>query len=465
MKTKTSLLSFSVLCLVLIFALTLNVDAQIRNIRNVREQVSNQVNREASKEESKQAEPEKEKKQEALSEVKPQGRSIYVSPSGSNRNAGTKDAPYKNIDKAINEANEYDKIHIAEGVYSGTFDVGYFEITKPMEIYGSFNADFSERDPKGTPTIIRTQPKSGSGKQTLIYIREAQNVVIDGLTLDMGEQNSYNQNAPEGIETGYLNLTNTGGTPQRSAIRIVGNNVTIRNNTFVNISYGGVSIAQRQNMPGKIHIDNNLFVNVAHTGIDCGVLTSPRQDAKEIEISKNTFAFTFGTTFVNNNLGCAIWLKPNARYNIHGNVFAYASDAAIRFLDYNGATLDLNNNMFVNNRQNDIHTSIHNKRVYITVEQFEDVDFVQSLEGNKRLVQNLPLNQAYLGEFLTMAAEVAMEYNPDSDWNQIRSILGLPQQATGRANISFFANRYPALEAHKLFGAVERFGAQMPKVN
>lgn len=456
------------LAAIIVLGTTTSINAQIGNLKNIKKEVEKKATTNEKKTETTQT---KESSKPATTsnadseKVKTTGKTIYVATTGSAKNAGTIDSPYSQIEKAINEAGDYDKILVAEGVYYGAFEVGYFEIKKPVEIYGSYNADFTKRDPIATPTIIRTKPKSGSGKQTIIYIQETHDVVIDGLTIDMGEQNNYDKNAPDGLETGYLTLTNTGGTPQRSAIRIVGNNVTIRNNTFVNISYCGVSIGQRMNMPGKIHIDNNLFVNVAHSGIDCGVLTSPNQETKEIEISNNTFAFTYGTTFLNDNLGCAIWLKPNAKYNIHHNIFSYASDAAIRFLDYKGATLNLDNNLFVNNRGNDVHTSIQNKRVYITVEEFDEVDFVQSLEGNKRLVQKLPLNQAYLREFFNMAADVAMQYDPKSDWNQVRSILGLPQQASGKATISFFANRYPWNESFKLFGAVNIYGAQMPKIN
>jgi hypothetical protein len=464
MKTKLSSILF--VSVFLIFGNAFNTTAQVGNLKSIKKEIDKKVPTKDTKQETSKPDANQKSAEETSMKPlpKPEGKIVYVATTGSAKNAGTKESPFSQIEKAIEMANEYDKVYVAEGVYSGAFDVGYFEIKKPIEIYGSFNTDFTRRDPIATPTIIRTKPKSGSGKLTIIYIQETQDVVIDGLTIDMGDQNSYNQNAPEGVETGYLNLTNTGGTPQRSAIRIVGNNVTIRNNTFVNISYCGVSIGQRMNMPGKILIDNNLFVNVAHSGIDCGVLTSPRQDTKEIEISNNTFAFTYGTTFLNDNLGCAIWLKPNAKYNIHHNIFAYASDAAIRFLDYNGATLNLDHNIFVNNRMNDVHTSIHNKRVYITVEEFDEVDFVSSLEGNKRLVQKLPLNDAYLGEFFNMAADVAMEYDPNSDWNQVRSILGLPQQATGKATISFFANRYPWKESHKLFGGVSGTGAQVPNI-
>ncbi|MFP4555957.1 MAG: right-handed parallel beta-helix repeat-containing protein [Bacteroidales bacterium] len=458
MRTKTLLLG--TLALIISTCFSMNVNAQFgnRNFKNLKKEVTKKVNKEEQKPAQEQQSSQEEKVEEPA--AKPQGKTIYVSPLGSNRNEGTKEAPYKNIDKAIKEANDYDKIFVAEGVYSGTFDVGFFEITKPLEIYGSYSNDFSKRNPAATPTIIRTKPKAASGKQTLIYIREAQDVVIDGITVDMGEQNNYDSKAPEGIETGYLTLTNTGGTEQRSAIRIVGNDVTIRNCTFVNISYCGVSVAQRMSMPGKILIDNNVFVNCAHTGIDASVLTGPG-NRHEIEICNNTFAFTYGTTFLNDNLGNAIWMKRKADYNVHHNIFAYASDAAIRYLDTDEPTLKLDHNLFMGNRKNDIHTSIMNNRVFISVEEFEDVDFVTSLNGNKRLTQVLPLDKAYISEFINMAAEVSMEYDPNTDWNQVRSILGLPQQASGTAKISFFANRYPANETHKLFGAVEGFGAQL----
>jgi hypothetical protein len=392
--------------------------------------------------------------------LKPTGKIIYVAKSGSNKNTGTKDAPIKNLDKAIQLAEEYDKIYVQEGIYSGTFDVGYFEITKPLELYGSYNADFTKRDPVNTPSVIQTiKDKATSSKQSIIMISETHDVVIDGFTIDMGEHNNYDSKAPQGVETGYLTLTNTGGTPKRSAIKVVGNNVKIQNNTFTNISYGGIFIMQRMNIEGKILVNNNVFVNCAQAGIECNPLRGPGE-IREIEISNNTFAFTYGTTFLNDNLGCSVWLKGKANYNLHHNIFSYASDAALRYLDVSESTLKLDYNLFMNNRKNDIHTSIFNKRVFITVEEFEDVDFVSSLVGNKRMSQKLPINSAYISEFINMAAEVSMDYDPDTDWNQVRSILGLPQQASGKATISFFANKYPWQESLKLFGAVSDFGAQ-----
>ena len=462
-KQNLILLIACILC----FTLTQNqAYGQLGNIKKAAQKKVEKVNP-IVKEEPQTSEKEEttvtseEKKDETT--VKPEGKIIYVAKTGSNKNPGTKEAPIKNLDKAIQVAEEYDKIYVQEGVYSGTFDVGYFEITKPLELYGSYNADFTKRDPINTPSVIQTiKDKATSSKQSIIIIYETHDVVIEGFTIDMGRHNNYDNNAPEGVETGYLTLTNTGGTPKRSAIKIVGNNVKIQNNTFANISYGGIFIMQRMNMDGKILIDNNVFVNVAQVGIECNPLRGPGE-IREIEISNNTFAFTYGTTFLNDNLGCAVWLKGKANYNLHHNIFSYASDAGLRYLDVSESTLKLDYNLFMNNRKNDIHTSIYNKRVFITVEEFEDVDFVSSLVGNKRMTKKLPLNKAYTSEFINMAAEVSMEYDPNTDWNQVRSILGLPQQASGTAKISFFANKYPWQESTKLFGAVSDFGAQIPK--
>lgn len=422
---------------------TINSQSQI-NVGKLKDKASKQVN-EAVNKKTETDSPNVSGTNKEVATPKKNGKGIYVSiQTGSNQNSGTEDAPYKNLDKALKEAGEYDKIHVAEGIYSGTFDVGYFEITKPVEIYAGYTVDFSSRNPLPNHTLIQTiKGKATSGKQAIIYIDEVSDVIIDGLIIDMGEHNDYAmKDIPEGLTTGYLGLTNQGGTPQRAGIKLAGNNITLRNNVFVNISYGGVFIMQRMKWPGKIHIDNNVFVNCSQAGIEGSVLTSADTDKKEIEISNNTFAFTYGTTFLNDILGYALWVKGKAKYNVHHNVFAFASDAALRYYDTDDAELYLDNNLFMNNRKNDVLSRMHNNPIFVTVEEFGDADFVKSVKNNKRMTENLPLNKAHVREFINMAAEVSMEYDPNADWNQVRSILGLPQQATGTAKITFFANKY-----------------------
>ena len=62
------------------------------------------------------------------------GKAIFVAEKGKNKNAGTMDAPLKNIDKAIAKAKPGDTIVIAEGRYKGTFSVGLWELDKDLHI-------------------------------------------------------------------------------------------------------------------------------------------------------------------------------------------------------------------------------------------------------------------------------------------------------------------------------------------
>ena len=60
-------------------------------------------------------------------------KDIFVSLStGKNKNAGTKEAPYKNLWKAIAVAKDNDVIHIAEGIYPGRMKCGWFKLEKPV---------------------------------------------------------------------------------------------------------------------------------------------------------------------------------------------------------------------------------------------------------------------------------------------------------------------------------------------
>ena len=74
-------------------------------------------------------------------------QTYYVSKdTGSNRGDGSKDKPYKNLQKAIDVAQEGATIYVAEGNYFGMLDAGNININKCLKIYGGYNTDFSQRD-------------------------------------------------------------------------------------------------------------------------------------------------------------------------------------------------------------------------------------------------------------------------------------------------------------------------------
>lgn len=80
---------------------------------------------------------------------------IYVSlETGKNKNAGTKEAPLKNLWKALEQAEHGDTIHVAEGVYPGKMKQNWFKIDKAVSILGGYAKDFSVRNPLGHRTMF-----------------------------------------------------------------------------------------------------------------------------------------------------------------------------------------------------------------------------------------------------------------------------------------------------------------------
>ncbi len=105
-----------------------------------------------------------------------QAADLYVSlATGKNKNAGTKEAPLKNLWKALEKAETGDVIHLAEGNYPGKMKCGWFMMTKPVSIIGGYSADFATRDPLTHRTLFQPANEhndkkgalSGKGAQTI----------------------------------------------------------------------------------------------------------------------------------------------------------------------------------------------------------------------------------------------------------------------------------------------------------
>ena len=206
-------------------------------------------------------------KTSTVSAVIPRGtKDIYVSEAGSNRNTGGKSDPYKDIQKAIDEAPEGAVIHIAEGNYLGKLNAGYIEVKKYLSLVAGYSKDFSKRDPARFRTIIRP-PADACGTNANkvlidIYVRckRTGQILVDGFTLDKWMQNKYvsleTKNpkfiAPEGLETGMLNPPGMQiNQPSMRGVTTVGNwlihgdvegQLTIRNCVFLNGSHFGIQM-------------------------------------------------------------------------------------------------------------------------------------------------------------------------------------------------------------------------------
>ena len=202
------------------------------------------------------------------------GKAYYVSiEKGSARAEGTKDAPMKDIQKAIDSAADGDVIRIAQGNYLGPLDRGWIQIKgKYVSLEGGWNDDFTERNP--LKYITRIQPgieQRGTIGQGLLMIESTANrngqIIVDGLFFDLGLVHEYAKadptderfGCPEGCETGRIMPV---GNPPNKTIRLIGGKVAgklvIRNCMFLNASFNGIIMT---NMGGDWEICNNVFVS------------------------------------------------------------------------------------------------------------------------------------------------------------------------------------------------------------
>ena len=79
---------------------------------------------------------------------------------GSNKNDGSKTAPFKNLQKALDVADDGATILVAEGNYFGMLNSGTIDIRKPVTIKGGYNGDFTERDVLKYKTMIQPSAES-----------------------------------------------------------------------------------------------------------------------------------------------------------------------------------------------------------------------------------------------------------------------------------------------------------------
>ena len=130
---------------------------------------------------------------------------------GSNKNDGSKTAPFKNLQKALDVADDGATILVAEGNYFGMLNSGTIDIRKPVTIKGGYNGDFTERDVLKYKTMIQPSAESNGsaqGKGTMqitSIVAPGKQVVIDGDTTTITNFSRGGWGVPYGF-----NLSNGG---------------------------------------------------------------------------------------------------------------------------------------------------------------------------------------------------------------------------------------------------------------
>ena len=420
------------------------------------------------------------------------GKTWYVSAAGNNKNDGTSaSAPLKNLQKAIDNAENGDVILVAEGNYLGTLNVGYIEIKdKYISVVGGFSPDFSERNPVTHKTYIQPTENnvSTNGAKAVMTINASGNrsgiILIDGFGLDLGMENKYaaydpndpRNGSPEGCETGRIQAVGEGlganGTVGGATLGhplMQGNvegRLVVRNCTFVNGGYYGI---QMMNKGGDWEIYNNVFV--ANSYASCQV-DSMNKDANvtTVDFHHNTVLFSWCRTKVMEDMGYGFRFMSRVDCNVHDNIFGCSNLGALDYShhDSNKAIdalrkIRINNNRFFMNKGDLILPSASFMWLYVMTDQFDDVEEFEQLDGNEELTDQRfveAINQPYLKGFAQIEKMESASYNPNSAANLYRQAHGMNMRGTETVRVSMYGNRYPFQEAYNLFGALPGFGAQ-----
>ena len=425
---------------------------------------------------------------------------FYVSvANGSNRNDGSINSPFKDIQKAVNDAPEGAVIQVAQGNYLGNLDRGYIEIKKYVSIVGGYSDDFSERDPIKYPTMIQPPPEAGGTNTNHglldIYVRGKRNgmVLIDGLILDKGLMNQYRINdptnnktgTPEGCEKGMLvppgfgsQIPSMRGQSSVSGQLIHGDvegQVIIRNCVIMNGCHFGI---QMGNLGGHFDIYNNIFL--ANRMAACEV-RSMNKNVSEVSVDfhDNTVLFSWRRDPMpeEKDMGYGFRYMTGVNANVYNNIFGCSDFAALdrTYIDSDSKkeaerqTSAWNNLFFANIEADLAIPSGGGKFMRIFSKQFEDVELLVKYENNREMnegeieIFTKSVDSPYLKGFLSQEGSSASSFNPNSSENIFRSALGMNMRGTSSYTVYMYANGYPADKSSNLFGALNGYGAQIPK--
>jgi hypothetical protein len=468
------------LTLVLILSISLSVTGQIGDLKKLGKKIEQKTEKSIGR----PAETKTTQSQSAASStpMPAKGSSaviIYVCKSnGSNRNDGSKEAPLKNLDKAIDMAQPGGTIYITGGVEMGTLDVGFIESSKPVKIFGSWDIGFNNQNIKAHPTLL--QPSNESARSTrkavMRFTKDVAGTVLDNLVFDDGERNAYH--ASEGIVPGIdggrllpptekppVGFPTVGEPLLQFVSATTGGDVTIQNCVFANGSSFALQAGHRS---GTFTVKNNLFVANKMAAIEiygtCANPPGPGNMSRcgEVEIAYNTILYSWSRTKDFQDMGYGVRIMTKAGYNIHHNIIGASILAGVDHTRFNvNDWLKVDNNIFFVNKDRDMHYSpASNTRLRIEASDLEEVE-IASAGGNKNEIPaTLKINKDYLEGYLNARYSEQTDLDRNSPANQWRSMLGMNLQGTMTSSATMLANKYPWKDAIDLFGNVLGYGAQ-----
>ena len=440
------------------------------------------------------------------------GKTFYVSATtGSARADGlTPSTAMKDLQKAIDAAEDNDQILVAEGNYLGNMDRGYIQVGqfgnaqsdrgKFISIYGGYSTDFSERDVIGH--VTKLQPTSQSfiaplfnfnARRPYGYNGPVGNVVIDGLVFDLGENNVYCVANVDDERTGTPNagvltgrILNNGESP---AVPTVGylkgdeyalhmdveGNVRIANCIFVNCRDYGIAALMGK---GHMEICNNIFIACKYAACQVRGNTNEADiDKVSLDFHHNTVLFTWTRTKTFEDMGQGFRFMNGIRtIDVHNNIFGCNSNCGVERVYYESnksvealKESNLYDNYFFGNKRDLEIAASGAASISVPASRIDEAEQIgPKYEGNRELPASeeaflKAIDQPYLQGFMNLEIISSQSYDANSVANQANRLFGMNQQGSEIVRPNMYGNKYPWEKAKDLFGKVKGYGAQMPR--
>lgn len=239
----------------------------------------------------------------------------YVSLSGDDLSPGTREAPYRSIQRAVDGAVGLTDIRVAEGLYSEAV-----RLKRDVSIYGGYkSADWDSRDPKSY--VSRISAGSRGAASVTIPTGVTATTVLDGLTV---------------VGTNFIAMSNAVAVHPGASPVISGNTLTS------GTAMGGIGLS----LEGSAATVAN---NVIHVGLvnSMGIFLSGVSADRMLNNTINVAAFGVGGTA----FGVNISSSSASGLEVSNNIIV-VSGGLLRFgirTDLQSGVIVQNNDIFVSN--------------------------------------------------------------------------------------------------------------------
>ncbi|MDP1825773.1 MAG: right-handed parallel beta-helix repeat-containing protein [Archangium sp.] len=365
--------------------------------------------------------------------VPAQARDWFVR-EGASGGDGSMNKPFGDPWQALDKCEANDAIHVAGGKYFGRSNTGYWVIPfDGVQLIGGYDKDFKERDPWKNLTQLLWDKTSKNWPKEVRLGSNAKNTVVDGLVLDMREQNKYADDAQTG---------RAADPGQEHAMRF-SMPVTVRNSIIINPGENGIVCSQGSTL------ENNLVLNALVWGV---VINSNSAEAKSVAtVKNNTIAFSYDDRAAGKGgyAGAAIAVKGAA--NISNNILINSDNSAV-YMSVLTEKVSLTGNVFFQNLFANLSFGVDGRTTSIDDSGMDSLDEVglKAFEGNEVKNPQLEFDPKWMDKASKRTAAQPGKLVMD-DWNKSRQLLGLPMIEKGGAGASGIAPAYELDWALKLF--------------